>query len=691
MSGSELITPHHLSRAAIIYIRQSTQQQVLSNQESLRLQYALRERALELGWRAPDVVIIDTDLGLTAASAAHREGFKDLVARVTLDLVGIILSVDVTRLSRNCSDWYPLLDLCGYTRCLIADRDGVYDPSTANGRLLLGLKGTLSEMELFTIRSRLRTGLMSKAGRGELAIRLPVGFVRDEAGGVSKDPNLEIQSRIELIFSTFLRVGSASQVARVLNEQALSIPRRRGYDEVAWRTADPGSITMTLKNPAYAGTFAYGRTRAVAGPSPTSVPSKRQLAIEQWSVQVKDKYPAYISWETYERIQRMLADNYAEYEARKSRGLPRTGVALLHGIVWCGACGHKMVMRYKPTPVYVCNRLRMQYRAPVCQTLPTAPVDARVSAAFLEALSPVEIDAYARAVASQREADATLVRARSQQLERLRYLASLAERQFNRVDPDNRLVAGELERRWEAALREVKRAEQEEAAFEAEARVVPLSVSAELKAAFSSIGERMPSAWESGLLSPASKKALLRCLIEKVVLHRSPRDTIQTRIVWRGGDTSALSVSVPVGAVSELANAAEMEARILELSREGWSDDRIAERMMSEGFRSPRSESVLPSTVQAIRLRHRVLVNGASSHPLNIPGSLTVTQAAEIIGVPSSWIYSRIRRGAVSVERDPDTGHYLFPDTEETRVRLRQLKDEPASADRAPARLLKEH
>src|SRR5205085_3407823 len=223
-------------------VRQSTPQQVVNNQESLRLQYALTQRARELGWHESDIVVIDADLGLTGAAAAHREGFKDLIARVTLGQVGIILSFDVTRLSRNCSDWYPLLDLCGYKRCLIADRESVYDPATPNGRLLLGLKGTISEVELFTIRARLSAGTASKASRGELAVRLPVGFVRTEDGVVRKDPNVEIQHRVELIFSTFLRLGSATRVVREFANHDLMIPRRRGYDEIEWRRAESAAI-----------------------------------------------------------------------------------------------------------------------------------------------------------------------------------------------------------------------------------------------------------------------------------------------------------------------------------------------------------------------------------------------------------------------------------------------------------------
>src|SRR3954469_5469731 len=249
---SELVTARHLSRKAVVYIRQSHPHQVLSNQESLRLQYALRQRACDLGWREADVEVVEVDLGLSGAAAGHRRGFKDLIARVTLGEVGIILSYDVTRLARNCSDWYPLLDLCGYRQCLIADRDGVYDPGSLNGRLLLGLKGTISEVELHTMRGRLTAGLLSKAARGELGLALPAGLERDADGRVTKDPDREVRDRLALIFATFLEQGSVAKVMKSLKSRQLAVPRRDRFGEVAWRAPTTGMLGDVLKNPAYA-------------------------------------------------------------------------------------------------------------------------------------------------------------------------------------------------------------------------------------------------------------------------------------------------------------------------------------------------------------------------------------------------------------------------------------------------------
>ena len=265
MSTTELITPTHLARKAIIYIRQSTPQQVLTNRESTRLQYALKQRAVDLGWQPDDIEIIDADLGLRGASAEQRKGFQELVAKVTLGQVGLILSFDVTRLSRNCSDWYPLLDVCGYRHCLIADPHNIYDPATIDGRLLLGLKGQLSELELHTIRARMTAGLLNKARRGELALQLPIGLLRNGLGQVVKNPNLEVQRRLELVFNSFLRLKTAGKVVRHLNEQSLRIPRRDRFGDVIWKRPTVAAILDILKNPAYAGAFVYGRTRTIRG------------------------------------------------------------------------------------------------------------------------------------------------------------------------------------------------------------------------------------------------------------------------------------------------------------------------------------------------------------------------------------------------------------------------------------------
>jgi DNA invertase Pin-like site-specific DNA recombinase len=672
MSRSELVTAQHLARKAVIYIRQSSPHQVLTNQESLRLQYALQQRALPLGWRPEDIDIIDADLGLSATAAQHREGFKEIVTQVTLGQVGIILSAEVTRLSRNCSDWYPLLDICGYRSCLIADRDGIYDPATPNGRLLLGLKGQLSELELHTIRARLTAGLLNKAQRGELALQLPVGLWRDALHRVQRDPDLEVQHRIELIFTTFLQRQSASKVLRFFNDHQLTMPRRDVHGELVWKKPTVAAIIATLKNPAYAGAFVDGRTRPVRKASAPHAASQQRLPIPEWKIRVNDKYPAYSSWETFEKIQAMLQDNDAEYDRNKTRGIPRPGAALLHGLVSCGECGHKMLVQYKHSTRYLCNHLRQQYGVPVCQYIPADPIDACVVEAFFQAVSPIELDTYARAMAEQHQARRQVDHAHAHTLERLRYQAALAQRQFNRVAPDNRLVAAELEHRWEAALRELKQAEDVYAQHQ-QTPVTPLGLTAELRAAFSAIGPNLPQIWHTPIASQQQKKALLRCLIDKVVLHRATRDQVHTRIVWKGGETTTCEIPIPVGAFTELSSANEMEQLILQLSSAGKTDQEIVMHLTALNYRSPMGQSVLPSTVKTLRLKHHMFQKRSQSHPRSIAGYLTVPQIAPALDLTKHWIYDRIRTGCIQITKDAQTGLYLFPDKPSTLEMFKQL------------------
>jgi DNA invertase Pin-like site-specific DNA recombinase len=669
---SDLVTARHLSRKAVIYIRQSTPHQVLTNQESLRLQYALHQRARDLGWEETDIQIIDTDLGLSGATATHREGFRDLIARVTLGEVGIVLSSEVTRLARNCSDWYPLLDLCGYRQCLIGDRDGVYDPGSANGRLLLGLKGAISEVELHTLRGRLTAGLLSKAERGELALLLPAGLARDGGGRVVKDPDREVQERIGLVFASFLELGSVGKVLRSFRAHALTVPRRDRFGEVIWRTPTDGMISAILKNPAYAGAFVYGRTRSCRATYASGKLITARCPMAEWKIVVKNRYPAYVGWEDFERIQAMLRDNHAEYARNRTRGVPREGAALLQGSLWCGRCGHKMTVEYKNGPRYVCNFLQRSQGGPLCQHLSADPIGARVVAAFFAAVGPAELETWERACAARRQTEEALDRAEAQQVERLRYQALLAERQFTRVDPDNRLVAAELEHRWEVALRELRRAE-ETLAHRRAAHAVPEGLSPEERGDFLALGPQLPVLWRQPGATRAHKKALLRCLIDKVVLHRMTPDRIGIRIVWRGGAVSDLQVEPAVHALDALSRGAEMQARLLELARQGVADAAIAALLTREGHRSARCSYVPVRTVQIVRQRHRVLRGASRTHPRHLPGWLTIAELARQLRVSRSWIDRRIRDGTIVIRRDVAAKRYLFPDTEDSRAALQRL------------------
>ena len=595
------------------------------------------------------------------------------MTKVTLGQVGIILSVDVTRLSRNCSDWYPLLDVCGYRGCLIADRDGIYDPGSANGRLLLGLKGQLSELELHTIRARMTAGLLNKAQRGELALTLPIGLVRDAIGKVHKDPNREIQDRLDLIFSTFLRLRSASKVLQFLNSHDLCLPRRDRFGDVIWKKPTVAAILQILKNPAYAGAFVYGKTRSIRK-DPASPHTGSEFAYPWTSgrfASMMSILPTFLgkrlsrfnrcSWTI---MRPTIATNRAGFLAMAQRGS--------HGIVYCGECGHKMVVQYKNGTRYLCNYLRQQYHVPVCQYIHADPVDRQVVEAFFQALSPVELDVYAAAVATQQATAQQITHAHQQHLERLRYEAQLSQRQFTRVDPDNRLVAAELEKRWEAALAELKRAEEEQTVGSVSPASL-LALSAELQTAFQAIGQHLPTVWQQGRIRQQHKKALLRALIDKVVVHRLARDQMQARIVWKGGETTTLVIPVPIGTFKDLAGAETMERLILERSTAGILDETIAQELTDLGYRSPMGLVVLPSTVKGIRLTHEIFQKRSQSHPRRIEGVLTISQIATALDIDPHWIYDRIHNGTIQVDKDPITRLFLFPDSPTTLEQFRQL------------------
>jgi DNA invertase Pin-like site-specific DNA recombinase len=672
---SELVKPTHLARKAVVYIRQSTLQQVENNQESLRLQYALCRRARELGWHEGDIDVIDADLGMSGASAAQRSGFKELVGRVSLGEVGLILSIEVTRLARNCSDWYPLLDICGLRGCLIADRDGVYDPGNANGRLLLGLKGTISELELHTIRSRLTTGLLNKAERGELAVTLPIGFVRDPSGAVVKDPDLAVQERLRLVFELFLKFRTAAKVMRVLNGGGLDVPRRDLHGDLRWVRATASSITAILKNPAYAGAFVYGRTRVRE--STSSVKVARPMP--EWRILVKDRYPAYIDWTAYEKIRATLADNRAEYMRNKTRGAPRNGDLLLHGIAWCARCGHKMYVLYKGRGSYVCNHLRSMEGLPICQHIRAPGIDAAVAEAFLMALAPAELDALSRACRAQHEVDAALRASAERQLERKRYAAALAERQFNRVDPDNRLVAAELERRWEMALNEVRAAEEAIAQQASPQPIAQIGLGQALHGKVVSLAGRLRQIWADPAITDAQRKALLRCLIDKVVLDRGDHDVALVRIVWRGGAVTNLEVKMKVGSVAKLTRGMEMRDRVLALAHDGMSDREIATVLTGEGHRSPTCEDrVLPITVQRIRHNGRIRVSDPRSRWSHDATLLTAPELAAKLEIPVNWLYVQIRQGRLVIDRQP-SGAYLFQNTPAVLDAVRSLRNHTMS------------
>jgi DNA invertase Pin-like site-specific DNA recombinase len=670
MNSSDLIQPHHRQRRAVVYVRQSSPSQVMNHQESTKLQYALRARAVERGWHERDVVVIDRDLGISGSSAAERPGFQELVTLVSLGQVGIVFAYDVTRLARNCTDWYQLLDLCGLRQCLVGDQDGVYDPATPNGRLILGLKGLIAELELHTIRARLMAGLIGKAERGALAVHLPTGLVRLESGQVVKEPNREVQDRIELILQTLLEKKSLSKVVRHLHERCLKIPRRDQWGDTHWNQPTVCAVRRVATNPAYAGAFVWGRTHQVKSKK-TGRKVQTRLPQPQWRVCLRDKYPAYISWKDFETIQAMLKDNYAEYRRHQTRGLARDGKALLQGIAYCGECGHKLVVKYRHGAYYVCQYFKTQAGEAACQRLPAGLLDTQVVRWFFEALSVAQIDLSARILADADRTRQRVLAARRQEVERLRYQENLAARQFHRADPDNRLVTAELERCWEEALRTCREAE--DRLREEEAHAPCLAIPADLLEQLKNLGPHLPELWDQKLLNTSQKKSLLRALIDKVVLQRVATDKVRVRVVWRGGQTTAADVRVSVSSFTRLSDLKELKETAVRLACEGQSDEQIAAALTAKGHRAPDGGPIRLSSVCKLRFANRVLHFPKKSHPPHKAGYLTLSQLAEKMQVQTSRLYYYIVEGKLAVKKDPVLNCYLLPDKLSTVRQIGQL------------------
>jgi hypothetical protein len=479
-----------------------------------------------------------------------------------------------------------------------------------------------------------------------------------------------VRKRIDLIFATFFEQKSVAQTVRWFIKNDLLLPRRDRHGDIQWKRVTAASISSFLNNPAYAGAAAYGRTRWKKSAN-TGKMQEIKLPRNQWRYCVPGKFPQYISWDTFERIQAMLRDNYTEYARNKTRGIPREGKALLHGIVYCGECGHKMCVQYKGGTQYLCNHLKQQTGAPVCQRIGGDAIDDTVVSWFFEALSVAQIDVAAAALQSTDTEHQQVVAAHEQQVERLRYDSQLAERQFMKSDPDNRLVTGELERRWETSLRELKRAEEEldRLRQDAPSYIIPEDLLEMLR----EVGPRLPELWNAKLLSDAQKKVLLRSLIDKVVIHRLAPDKVQTRVVWRGGATTSDVIRVTVGKFAWLTGAAEMEAAIKRMTAEGHSDAAIADHLTAAGHRSPRADKVLESTVRLTRLRLGILRTAHQSHARRVEGFLTIPQLAKKLAVSRWWISDRIANGAIKAKKDEKFKCYLFPDTPAMLAKLKAL------------------
>jgi DNA invertase Pin-like site-specific DNA recombinase len=631
------ITADHLRRDAFLYVRQSTLRQVFENTESADRQYALRDRAVALGWPIERIHIIDQDLGISGAHAQNRDGFQHLVTEVAMGHAGIVLGLEVSRLARNNADWQRLLELAALSNTLILDLDGVYDPAHFNDRLLLGLKGTMSEAELHILKARLQGGMLNKARRGELEVPLPIGFVYDPTGAVALDPDQQIQDSIRLLLDTYRQTRSACQVVRRFRREALLFPRRIrrgvGKGDVHWAALENSRVTQILHNPCYAGAFAYGRTRVIH--SADYQHHQLKVAQENWKVLIRDAHVGYLDWEEFDRNQVTLRQHAGGFNAGVRGRMPREGTALLQGRVVCGLCGARMRVRYQRVdehlaPYYFCTEDVVRRAGTACQSIRGRDIDAAISTLLLETVAPAALEvalAVQDEIASRIEAADTL---RRSQLERARYEAELKRRRFLKCDPDHRLVADALEADWNEQLRRLDTLQQE---HEHQRNADQGLLGDAARARILALAHDFPRVWNDSRTDPRERKRMLALLIEDVTLIKAERIAVHVR--FRGGQNTSLSLDRPVP-IARVRKTRPAVIHKLDDLLETSSDREAAAQLNVLGFANWKREAFTAKRVRYVRQ-----IYGLKSRfdRLRAKGFLTAGEIARELGVCVSMVH----------------------------------------------------
>jgi DNA invertase Pin-like site-specific DNA recombinase len=607
--GTGKIAPDHLDRLAIVYVRQSTVQQVLDHRESTQRQYALADHAVALGWPADRVLVIDEDQGRSGQTAAARAGFQQILTEVTLGHVGIVLGLEMSRLARSSKDCHHLIEVCGIFRTLLADQDGVYDANDPNDRLLLGLKGTISEVELHTMRSRLERGRFNKAERGELFHGVPRGYIRTASNQVEFDPDEQVRAVVRLVFDKFDELGSAQAVFHYLLRHDIRLGGRQHggpqRGQVHWCRPSLPAIYDMLHNPFYAGAYVYGRRPIDPKRKRADQPRSGRTLVPaaEWKVFLPDRLPAYISWERYLANQQRLQQNQSR---AATLGTPRQGACLLTGLLRC-RCGRRLQANYSDAafPAYSCNRNYREGTAADCPRVPAAVVDGLVAEQVLFALEPASLESSLQALADVAKERQRLERHWQQQLQRARYETEKAERRYQLVDPANRLVANTLEQRWEAALREQRQLEE---AYHRFTQQQPSRVTEAEQQRLRALAQDIPGLWHSPHTTVQQRKEIVRCLVDKVVATVSGRSELLTvTIHWAGGFVTEHTAIRPVNTYEQLSGFAALKQRILELRALGHSAAEIAAQLNAEGWRTAKRRTPFAATTIRDWLRHRGL------------------------------------------------------------------------------------
>jgi DNA invertase Pin-like site-specific DNA recombinase len=652
------VQARHLKRNAYLYVRQSTLRQVFENTESTQRQYGLRGRAVALGWKLDQVVVIDSDLGQSGASAVDRQGFQRLVTEVSLGRAGIVMGLEVSRLARNSTDWHRLLEICALADTLILDEDGVYDPAHFNDRLLLGLKGTMSEAELHVLRARLRGGILNKARRGELAMRLPIGFVYDPAGHVRLDPDARIQESIRELFRTFRRTGSATATVKAFRAQGLQFPRRlyggprRG--EVLWAELDHSRALWVLHHPRYAGAFCFGRSRQRKHPDGHHVFVR--LPPEEWTALIHDAHEAYVTWEEFEQNLQLLRDNAHAQGAERERGAPREGPALLQGLAVCAICGERMTVRYhahggRRVPDYLCQRQGIAHAQPVCQQIHGGALDEVIGRLLVERVTPVTLEL---ALAVQQELESRSEqsdRLRRQEVEHARYHSDLARRRYLQVDPDHRLVADSLEAEWNEALRALAQAQEH---YEKQRQADHAGLDDLQRASILALARDFPRLWNDPHTGARERKRMARLLIADVTLLKGAELTVQVR--FNGGATHTLHVPLPKPAWRLRQTTPSVVAAINALL-DDLTDGETAERLNSRGILSGAGQRFHRTMVARIRTAYDLQ---SRYQRLRARGMLTLSEIGKRLEVTPTTVKIWRRAGLLAAHRYDDKGQCLF-------------------------------
>ena len=657
--SSQKVTASHLKRKAYLYIRQSSMHQVFENTESTERQYALRKRAIALGWHSEDIVVIDRDQGQSGASSADRLGFQHLVAEVSMGRVGVVLGLEVSRLARNNADWHRLLEICGLSDTLIVDEDGLYNPCDFNDRLLLGLKGAMSEAELHMLRARLRGGLLNKARKGELKIALPVGLTYDAADNVALDPDQQVQNSIRHLFNTFKRTGSASATVKAFRDQKLLFPRRprHGHEkgELLWGPLTHNRTLQVLHNPRYAGAFVFGRHSQKHSQEGRIFP--HLLPQDQWHTLLHDVHPGYINWEQYEHNQEILRNNAAAHGHDRRKSPPREGPSLLQGIIICGVCGKRMTLRYhsrhgRQTPTYVCQRDRIEYGDRVCQHIPGDGIDEAIGELLLESVTPAAIEVAIRVQEKMQERIDEVDRLHHQRVDRTRYEAELARRRFMQVDPENRLVADALEADWDEKLRTHEKAREQ---YEEQRKIDRTKLTEQQQARITAVATDFPGLWRDSETPHRERKRMVRLLLEDVTLIRG--DKITAHIRFKGGATKTISLPIPESAWQMRKTPKQIVMKIdqlLDSHTEGQIADILNDRDFVSGAGKPFTRNMIQFIRRTYGLRSRY-------DRLRDAGLLNIHEMAELLGLHHLTVKVWRRNGLLLAVPYNDKNECLYP------------------------------